>query len=369
MDIDKSKIKRISDKSTMQPMRILIIRTDRIGDVALSTPAIKALREAYPNSYIAFMVRPYAREVVEGNPYLDEVILYDKDGIHKGFFSTLLFALRMRKKKFDTAVILHPTNRAHIIAFAAGIPARIGLDRKLPFLLTRKIKDEKFLGQKHEMEYTLDILKSIGVEARDKNLYVPVRESDKASIESKLSQAGVKNSDLLLAVHPGASCPSKRWPLDRFASLIDRLKDNYDVGIIVVSGPEERTQIQELKKALESSIIDFSGRTSVGELAALLKRCSLFISNDSGPVHIATAVGTPSVVIFGRKQPGLSPKRWGPTGNGDVALHKDEGCEVCLAHNCKNGFKCLKAISVDEVFNAVTERGVYGCNITLLQRG
>lgn len=338
---------------TMQPRRILIIRTDRIGDVALSTPVIKALRDSFPDSYIAFMVRPYAREIVEGNPYLDEVVIYDKDDVHRGFFSTLLFGLGMRKKKFDTAIILHPTNRAHVIAFVAGIPNRIGLNRKLPFLLTKALSDEKFRGQKHELEYTLDILKSIDVEVFDKSLYVPVKKSNEASVDAKLSQRGIRSSDLLIAVHPDASCPSKRWSLERFASLIDKLKTSYDVRIVLVSGPEEVAKIAELKQKLKSEVIDLSGQTSVGELAALLKRCKLFISNDSGPVHIATAVGTPSVVIFGRKQPGLSPKRWAPTGKKDVVLHKDVGCEVCLAHNCKNGFKCLEAITVDEVFNAV----------------
>lgn len=337
----------------MKPKRILIVRTDRIGDVALSTPVIKALRDAYPESYIAFMVRPYAREVVEGNPYLDEVVIYDKYGIHSGFISSLLFGLGMRKKRFDTAIILHPTNRTHMITFIAGIPNRIGLDKKLPILLTKALDDEKFLGQKHELEYTLDILKNIGIEVRDKSLYVPVKESNRASVDSKLSQKGVKCSDLLVAIHPGASCPSKRWPLKYFASLIDRLKKSYDVRIVLISGPEETTQVAELREILESDIIDLSSQTSVGELAALLKRSKLFISNDSGPVHIATAVGTPNVVIFGRKQPGLSPKRWGPTGEGDIVLHKDVGCKACLAHNCKNGFKCLKAITVDEVFNAV----------------
>jgi heptosyltransferase-2 len=259
----------------------------------------------------------------------------------------------MRKRKFDTAIILHPTNRVHIIAFVAGIPNRIGLNRKLPFLLTKALSDEKFRGQKHELEYTLDILKSINVEVFDKSLYVPVKKSNEASVEAKLSQRGVRGSDLLIAVHADASCPSKRWPLGRFASLIEKLKTSCDVRIVLVSGPEEVAKIAELKHRLKSEVIDFSGQTSVGELAALLKRCKLFISNDSGPVHIAAAVGTPSVVIFGRKQPGLSPKRWAPTGKEDVVLHKDVGCEVCLAHNCKNGFKCLEAITVDEVFNAV----------------
>ena len=108
----------------------------------------------------------------------------------------------------------------------------------------------------------------------------------------------------------------------------------------------------------------------MGELAALLKRSKLFISNDSGPVHIATAVGTPNIVIFGRKQPGLSPKRWGPTGEGDIVLHRDVGCRVCLAHNCNNSFKCLKAVTSDEVFEAAKKMlgGIYEHDSTLLQR-
>jgi len=333
--------------------RILIIRTDRIGDVALSTPVIKALRDSYPDSYIAFMVRPYAREIVEGNPGLDKVVVYDKYGAQKGFFSTILFALHLRKEKFDTALILHPTNRAHIVAFLAGIPERIGFNRKMPFLLTKAIDDKKFLGERHELEYTLGILRAIGIEARDRGLYVPIRKNAEDSIASKLAEKGASFSDLLIGVHPGASCPSKRWPAERFALLIDKLSGAYGGRAVLVAGPEETAQASELKKKIRSGVIDLSGRTTVGELAALLKHCKLFISNDSGPVHIATAVGTPNIVIFGRKQPGLSPTRWKPTGKSDITLHKDVGCEVCLAHNCENGFKCLKAVTVDEVFNAV----------------
>ncbi|MBL7071164.1 MAG: lipopolysaccharide heptosyltransferase II [Candidatus Omnitrophica bacterium] len=329
--------------------RILIIRTDRIGDVVLSTPVITALRQASPDAYIAFMVRPYARDIVDGNPNLDEVILYDKYGVHKGFFSTLSFARDIRKKSFDTAIILHPTNRAHIITFAAGIPERIGWSGKLSFLLTRALKDEKFLGKKHEFEYTLDILKAIGVEAREKGLFVPVKEMSRASVDAKLSERGIGASKEILAVHPGASCRSKRWPLERFASLIEILRGRYDLETVLVAGPGDAAYTSALKESLKGKATDLSGETTVGELAALLERSKLFISNDSGPVHIATAVGAPSIVIFGRKQPGLGPKRWGPTGKGDIIFHKDAGCEICLAHNCEQGFRCLKAITVEDV--------------------
>ena len=337
----------------MNPKRILLIRTDRIGDVVLSTPAIKAVRDTYPDAYIAFMVRPYAKDIIEGNPYLDEVIIYDKEAAHNSFFATLLFGLRLRKKKFDTAVILHPTNRSHMIAFIAGILNRVGFNRKMAFLLTKRVDDKKLLGEKHELDYTLDILKNIGVTAVDRSLFVPVTGSAENAVDVKLKAAGYNGSTPLLAIHPGASCPSKKWPAARFASLADMLKERYGFQIALVAGPGDARDAAELKNNLKSRVIDLSGRTSVAELAALLKRCRLFISNDSGPVHIASAVGTPCVVIFGRKQPGLSPKRWGPTGKSDVVLHKDAGCTVCLAHDCKNGFRCLNAVTVEDAFNAV----------------
>lgn len=338
----------------MKPKRILLIRTDRIGDVVLSTPAIKAVRDAYPDAYIAFMVRSSARDIVEGNPYLDEVIIYDKDGAHSSFFATLLFGLRLRKERFDTAVILHPTNRSHIIAFIAGIPNRIGFNRKMPFLLTKRTDDKKRLGEKHELDYTLDILKYIGVTAADRSLFVPVTDSARNAVDMKLAAAGYNDRAPLLAVHPGASCPSKKWPAARFASLIDMLRERYGFQAALVAGPDDAEEAAKLKNNLKSGIIDLSGKTSVGELAALFKKCRLFISNDSGPVHVASAVGTPCVVIFGRKQAGLSPRRWAPTGKGDIVLHKDAGCAVCLAHDCKNGFKCLDAVTVEDAFDAVS---------------
>ncbi len=149
--------------------RILIVRTDRIGDVLLSTPVIKNLRDAYPNAYIAMMVSPYAKEIVDGNPYLDEVITYDKDGKHKGWLRSAKFAKRLGQKKFDLALILHPTNRVHLVTFFAGIKKRVGYNRKLGFLLTDRVEHTKQLGQKHEVEYNLDLVRYLGIAPQDKN--------------------------------------------------------------------------------------------------------------------------------------------------------------------------------------------------------
>ncbi len=332
-----------------QYKRILIVRTDRIGDVLLSTPVIKALRDKYPNAYIAMMVSPYARDIVDGNPYLDEVVIYDKEGKHKSWIRSIKFAMRLKKKRFNLALILHPTNRVHLITFFARIPRRIGYDRKMGFLLTDRIKHTKQFGEKHELEYNLDLVRYIGIEPKDKELFMPIKPEAERWTEEVLRQEGIKEIDKLLAIHPGASCPSKIWPKERFAELCDKLVDKYGFKVFIVAGPKDIGLAQSVIKYMHHPAINLAGRTSVSQLTSILKRCHLFISNDSGPVHIASSIGTPVIVIFGRSQKGLGPKRWGPVGKKDRFLHKEVGCIECLAHNCQKGFACIKAIKVNDV--------------------
>ncbi|MDD5026922.1 MAG: lipopolysaccharide heptosyltransferase II [Candidatus Omnitrophica bacterium] len=332
--------------------RILIARTDRIGDVLLSTPVIKALRDKYPQAYIAMMVSPYAKDIVEGNPYLDKVIIYDKDGAHKSWLNSLKFSRGLKKKKFDLALILHPVNRAHLVSFLAGIPRRVGYDRKLGFLLTDRIKHTKQLGEKHELEYNLDLLKHLNIEAQEKDLYMPLKPESEEWVKELFKQENIHEADKLLAIHPAASCPSKVWPVERFAQAADKLAQSYGLKVFIVAGPRDLKLAEALVKYMRSSVINLAGKTSVSQLASLLKRCALFISNDSGPVHIACAVGTPVISIFGRNQAGLSPRRWGPVGRKDKILHKEVGCIECRAHNCQKQFACLKAITVEDVISA-----------------
>jgi heptosyltransferase-2 len=333
--------------------RILIVRTDRIGDVLLSTPVIKALRDSYPNAYMAMIVSPYAKDIVEGNPYLDEVIIYDKDGKHKSWVRSIKFARNLKKKKFDLTIILHPTNRVHLVTFFARIPKRVGYDRKLGFLLTDKIRHTKQLGEKHELEYALDLVRYLGIEPKDKSLFMPIKPESEKWVEELFQQEGIEKTDKLLVIHPGASCPSKIWPSERFAEVADRLMEKYGFKVLLIAGPKDIKIAQEVIKKMRHPAVNLAGKTSVSQLATILKKCQLFISNDSGPVHIASAVGIPVISIFGRNQKGLSPLRWGPLGRKDRVLHKEVGCIECLAHNCVKEFACLKAISVEEVLNTV----------------
>lgn len=337
--------------------RILVVRTDRIGDVVLSTPVLKALRQNYPQSHIAIMVSPYARELVEDNPYLDEVIVYDKDKKDKGLFGFWRLVTVLKNKKFDLAIVLHTKKRTNLITFLADIPRRIGYhNEKFGFLLTDKINDTRAQGVRHEIDYCLDVLRKLGLEVKDRTPVLNVKSEQSQEAQAILREAGIGEKDRIAAIHPGASCVSKRWLKERFVVLANRLVEDYGLKIVLVAyGIEDAAIADDIARNCRYGIVNLAGKTSLSQLAGVLKRCAIFISNDSGPVHIASAVGTPVVSIFGRNQAGLSPVRWGPVGKLDRYVHKEVGCSVCLAHKCAIGFDCLKAVTVEDVLKAVDD--------------
>ena len=334
------------------PKRIHVIRLDRIGDVVLSTPVLQALRQQFPHAFIAMMVRPACHDVVDGNPSLNEVILYDKEGAQHSVAATIRFARKLRRFDFDTALVLHPSNRSHWIPWLAQIPVRVGYDRKNSWLLTHRLPHLKQEGEKHEAVYTLEMLEVFGVSPTLPKPVVPIHDRAKHRIEELLVESSIQPGDQLVAIHPSASCVSKRWMPDRFAQVADRLMTEQGLNICLVAGESDVVFAHQVAQGMRGTPVNFAGRLSVAELAALLKRCRLLISNDSGPVHVAAAVGTPVVDLFGRNQRGLSPLRWGPLGDGHVILHKEVGCVTCLAHNCDIEFLCLTSLSVEEVYQA-----------------
>ena len=334
------------------PKRILVIRLDRIGDVVLSTPVLQALRTAYPHAYIAMMVRPTCRELLEGNPFLNEIIIYEKEGRHHSVIRTIQFARGLRRYEFDTALILHPSNRSHWIPFLAGIPIRIGYNRKCGWLLTHRVPHHKQEGSQHEATYTLELLRGVGITPGIPQPLIGIQHEAAQRVEGLLSAASIRPTDRLVAIHPSASCVSKRWMPDRFAQVGDRLVAEHGVRLCLVAGEADVETARRVAQLMHQSVLNLAGRLSLGELAALFKRCRLLISNDSGPVHVAAAVGTPVIDIFGRNQRGLSPQRWGPLGEGHIILHKEVGCVTCLAHNCDIEFLCLTSLSVDDVYRA-----------------
>ncbi|MGH7197415.1 MAG: lipopolysaccharide heptosyltransferase II [Candidatus Omnitrophota bacterium] len=348
----------LDDEYRPKNFNVLVVRLDRIGDVVLSLRAVRAIRDRFPNARISMMVRPYTRELVEGHPLIDEVIpyYYEKKGRHSSFLGNLRFIREIARRRFDVAFILHPGHRAHLVPFCANIPYRVGFaSHASSFFLTKQVPDRRREGAKHESEYTLDIVRAFGIEpSPEKKAELPVFPEDARRITELVSSAGWGEEDRIVAIHPGASCPSKRWPAGRFEAVGKKILEETPWRVAIVGGNEEASSARDLARRPDGAL-DLSGRLSLRELAAFLSRCAALVSNDSGPVHIASAVGTPTVTIFGRNQSGLSPVRWKALGAGHHHIQKNVGCVVCLAHRCTIDFECLRAIEVEEVFGSLRE--------------
>ncbi|MBU1862131.1 MAG: lipopolysaccharide heptosyltransferase II [Candidatus Omnitrophica bacterium] len=339
--------------------KILVTRTDRIGDVILSTPICKVLKEVFPKASISMLVLPATYEIIEGNPYVENIIIYDKRGKHKCFWKTVQFALHLRKEKIDIAIHLHPTNRVHMISFFAGIPIRIGYKKKCHFLLTHSIEEKKAAGAKHEAEYNFDLVKLLGIEPpREIKPLFFIDQKDEKALDIVLNTLPVALSSFVV-LFPGASCRSKMWPPERFAQLADILNKKYKKQIVIVGSENDKKTVEEVMHYMKETAVNLTGKVSLKMLGVLFKRSNLLISNDSGPVHIAASLNVPVISLFGRSDRGLSPTRWRPLGPRSLFMHKDVGCASCSAHNCKKGFLCLRAISVDDVLSVIKKHFSY----------
>ena len=281
--IDKAKIKNI-----------LAIRNDRFGEFLLNIPAMRALKERYPQARLSLAVNQGVCELAGAVECIDEAVAWDE--IKKS----------LKKRKFDLCVILNPTKEAHWACFRAGIPVRVGYDRKWGFLLTHKLKDTKHQGMRHEVDYNLELVALIGAKTLDKTIRIKVNDNlFKEFIGQKV-----------VAIHPFTSDPVKQWPVERFRELARRIVREMEVKVMLVGRAED----QNIEAG--NGIINMVNKTSLVELAALLKRCSLLVSCDSGPVHLAVSVGTPVVVLFRNDLPGKSAQRWGPWGEGHTVIEK-----------------------------------------------
>lgn len=313
--------------------KIVILRTDRIGEVLLTTPLIEALKEKFPQAQISFVTSPYARDIISDRADLKNIILFDTIK-EPPLLEAFSLAGILRKHKFDLAVIVNPHKVLHLGCFLAGIKYRIGFDRKWSFLLTHKIEDKKSEGRMHEVEYNLELLKTIGIEKKEIAPSIPVTDESASYIESLLKKFG---ADRVIVIHPGSSNPDKRWPAKNFRELIRKLSADGKV-TMVVGDSSEKVLCHDITSGISDNVHNFCAIFSLKQLTALLKRADMLITNDNGPMHIAAAVGTKVIAIFGRDIPGVGPKRWGPYGKGHIVFHKD----------------IIQNITVDEVYEAIS---------------
>lgn len=289
---------------------ILVVRTDRLGDVVLTTPAIKALREKYPNARISILILPSTYDLVNGNPYVDQILMDVPLEKQKGILGLLSFVClvrKMRLERFDLAIIFHTKRRYNLACWLAGIPCRLGYKtKKFGFLLTIPVPDIRFSGKKHESEYCLKLLKKIGVYSAELELFVPVDEQAERWSLKWIEDKNLKPKQFIV-IHPLASDSARFWPASNYCHLIDWLTKNFNIKIVLIGFPR-------MVLNTETDYLNLTGQTSVSQMVSLLRHSRLLISNDSGPVHVAAGVGTPVVSICMRNPADPIAKRWKPLG-------------------------------------------------------
>lgn len=321
--------------------RILIVKLSSIGDVVHSLPALSALRKRFPKSYIAWVVKKQIANIISGHPYLDEVIIYE--GPRKT-------AKKLRSLKVDLAIDLQGLFRSGFLTFISGAKTRLGFSRANSRELSRLFLNQKVTPGKddrHVIDKNLSLLRPLGIEVKQKEFIIPVSRESREYITNFLRKREITSSDILVALHPGASWPSKLWPEEKWIELADRLIEELKVEVIFLWGPEEKSSIDRMVKMTKNRPI-ISCKTNLKELACLISKCRLFVGGETGPLHIACALNIPSVALIGP----TDSVRNGPYGEGHIIIEKDLPCRGCWKHQCKK-LDCMRSITVDEVYSAV----------------
>lgn len=329
--------------------RVLIRSVNWIGDAILTTPAISALRKNFLQAEITILAKPYVGDIFKGNPAIDEIIPYERDGIKQRF----RMIKELRRRGFDLVVLFQNAFEAALITFLSGIPIRLGYSTDgRGFLLRPSLPVRPETRKKHHLEYYLDLLRESGLKVENRSLVMNMDEKERVWAINFLKERGWKEGERLVGINPGATYgPAKRWYPERFASLADRLMKE-GVNVIIFGGPGESNIVEEIKNRMFSGPLLTEGNTSVRELASLIERCSVFVSNDTGPMHIAAALRVPVVAIFGSTDPNTT----GPIGEGHGVIQGEVECSPCFLRKCPVDFKCMDMVTVDEVLDAVIER-------------
>ncbi len=330
--------------------RILVFNVNWLGDVLFTTPAIRALRKNYPDSYIACIAPQRCAQLLQDNPSINEFISFDQQNGLKGILSSMRLILSLKKKQFDIVFLFHRSFTRLLICFLAGIRNRVGYKRvKNNLLLTQKV-DAVDRDSVHRVDYFLNIIVSFTGKVIDKSYELKVNDADIKSVENILHNNHKINSKKLVVFHPGANWPLKRWPVSHFAKLNSFLSRESDCRVVIAGSKEDRVLADKIMDLSQAEAIVLTGKLSLKQLAALFKLSDMVVSADSGPMHIAIAVGTPVIALFG-------PTDYKITGPYDlknnVVLRKDIDCSVpCFKLDCKNN-TCMSKITPEEVFETI----------------
>jgi len=330
--------------------------TAGIGNMVLFIPTLQNIRNKFPQTKIDLLLAPRGtEELVKGCPYINNIFIFDTS---KQIVARINFLRRLQKERYDLTMVSYTSQNLWnlFLTLILRSPYRIGYDTEgMGFIYNKKIP----LEEKHEVEVNLDLIRTLGVETVSKELQIWLSLEDKRFGEEFFRGYGIKKGDLVIGLHPGAYKDFwfKKWEKEKFAKLGDILHQEFEAKIVLFGGRDEVELGMQIKNLMSSQPIIATGKTTVRQTAALIERCNLFISNDSGLMHIAVAVKTPVVAIFG---PTLTKKN-APYGGQNVIVRKELPCSPCYQMykklKCEH-LQCIHSITVEDVMKAIKENSM-----------
>ena len=332
----------------INPSNILIRSTNWIGDAIMTTPAVRTIRENFPDARIAILTHPWVADVFAASPHVDEVLLYRKKDRHKGIAGIWRLGRTLAERHFDLAIYLQNAFEAALIGKLAAIPNRAGYTTDgRALLLTHRARVRREIKTVHQVHYYQDMLEQLGLSPGPDELFLqlPPETVHWANKFTATTKPGPT-----IGLNPGAAYgPAKCWPAERYGALAARLAKEHDATMLVFGTSADNTVAEAIKAQAPDRIINLAGKTNLSEAMALIGACDAFVTNDSGLMHVGAALKTPLVAIFGSTDAVAT----GPYADNAMVIQKDLPCRPCLKTHCKSDFRCMTDITVAEISEAV----------------
>jgi len=340
--------------------RILVRGPNWLGDAVMCESALRGLRSLFPDAQIALLVKPGVADLFAGHPALTRVLTYDTNGRHAGLSGKWALAGQLRRQDFDLAILFQNAFEAALLTFLAGVPRRYGYATDArSLLLTDPVAAPDRRTLVHQVRYYWDLLKPLGLTGDPSAPELVVFPEEEQAMAGRFSQGGVAPSDVVVGINPGSTFGgAKRWLPERFAEVTDRLchtirmSRGQEVSVVIFGAKGEERLGQEIAANLSSKSLVLSGATTIRELMAAVKRCEVLVTNDTGPMHIASAFQVPVVAIFG-------PTDWritSPFGSAHAIVRQPVDCAPCLLRECPIDHRCMTRVTVEQVYEAATKQ-------------
>ena len=325
---------------------ILLIRLSSLGDIVLVSPAIRAVRQHFPNARISMLVAKQSADLIAENPHLDEVIAFDREARDKNTGEMMRIIRILREREFELVIDFQRKFRTGLLAYLSGAKCRAGNGPLCTIRVPNRVN-------KHAIDRYFDLLHAVEVKPRDRQLELFLAESDRVYAREILTAKSISADRIKVGLFPGAGWKLREWMPARFAAIGDCVSKNFDAQVLIFGGPKERKLVSRVADLMAGEPILFSDALPIRQFAALVDQCNLFITNDTGPMHIAVAMQTPTVALFG---PG-NHVRFQPLEPIHTTIRHHVPCNPCkqFTDKCKNNI-CMKLITVDEVWEVVCRK-------------